>query len=137
MGIDAVDSEHDEWSGEDGAGSPAAGPAGPEQKPPCEDRRGTRLEGGEGEMWVVNAAEELDHGRMEKERERGVREGEVVVGNLTEGEAPGRVEKEAEVPEDGDAGVLPEREGSGRERERGGADTIAGAPPRSFGHAEL
>ena len=62
-------------------------------------------------------------------------EGEVAVGELAERDAEAGVEEVAEVPEDGDAGVLPEGEGGGKEEERGGDEGRARATCRSCTHA--
>ena len=55
-------------------------------------------------------------------------EGKVTVGNLAEGDAVAGVEQVAEVPEDGYAGVLPEGEGGGGEKEEGGGEGVAETP---------
>lgn len=73
-------------------------------------------------MREVDAAEDADNGGVEEEGERRVGEGEVAVRKLVERDAEAGVEEVAEVPEDGDAGVLPEGEGGGKEEERGGSE---------------
>jgi hypothetical protein len=68
----------------------------------------------------VDAAGQLDNRSLNEEGERGVGEREVAVWDLAEGDPVGAVEDIAEVPENGDVGVLPENDGGGcGEEERG------------------
>jgi len=72
----------------------------------------------EGEDVVeVHAAGKAQDGGLEQKGQRRMDEGEVAVGMLAERDALAAVQQVAEVPEDGEAGVLPEDEGGGGEEE--------------------
>ena len=65
----------------------------------------------------VHAAGKAQDGGLEQKGQRRMDEGEVAVGMLAERDALAAVQQVAEVPEDGEAGVLPEDEGGGGEEE--------------------
>ena len=85
-------------------------------------------------MGEVDAAEDADDERVDEKGERRVGEGEGLVGKLAEGESVAGVKQEADVPEDGNAGVLPEGKGGRGEEERGGGEGVADVPFTGFVH---
>jgi hypothetical protein len=135
--VDAVDAEEDERGGEECGDEECAFGERLEQAEedaPREEGGETRFEGGAEDVRENGAAEDADDGGVQEKGERRVGEREVAVGELVERDAEAGVEEVAEVPEDGDAGVLPEGEGSGKEEERGGGGR-ADATCRSCTHS--
>ncbi len=88
------------------------------------------FEGGADDVGWVDAAKDADDGCVEEKCEWGVGEGEVAVGELAEADAVAGVEQVADVPEDSDAGILPEGKGGGGEEEQGSGDGVAEATCR-------
>ncbi len=104
------------------------------------DAPGEQRCGGSGEccvedVGIVDTAGELDDCGLGDEGEGCVGEGQVFVEELMEADAVGGVEQEADVPEDGDARVLPKREGGGREEEDQASDGVACLPDSGVGRA--
>jgi len=125
MGVDAVDTEEDERGGEQsGDEEGAAGERRElaEKDAPGEESCEACFKGGAEKVRERNAAEDADERGVKEEGEGRVGEGEVAVGELAERDAEAGVEQVAEVPEDGDASVLPESEGGGGEKQRGGGE---------------
>jgi hypothetical protein len=137
VGVDAVDAQDDERSCKQRGEEPGA--IGQrfqqgEEEAPGEEGCGSSLECGADEVGIVDAAEEADDEGMDEKGERRVGEGEVAVGELAERDAVAGVKQVGDVPEDGNAGVLPEGEGGRGEEERGGGEGVAKPPCRACGH---
>ena len=108
-----------------------------EEDAPGEEGCGAGFQCGAENVGVVDAAEDADDGGVEKKDKRRVGEGEVAVGELAEADAEAAVEEIADVPEGGDAGVLPEGEGGSREEECGGGEGVAESACRGCVHARI
>jgi hypothetical protein len=101
----------------------------PKEDAPGEEGCGTCFKCGAEDVGEVDPAEDSNDRSVEEEGEGCVGEGKVAVGKLAQADAVAAVEQVADVPQDGDTGVLPEGEGGGGDEERGGGEYIA-EPPR-------
>ena len=86
---------------------------------------------------VVDAAKDLNDGGVQEIVERWMDEGDVSERHLPQTEAVAAIEEVADVPESGDAGVLPEGEGGGGEKKRGSGESVAAAACRGCVHLAI
>ncbi len=131
VGEDAVDAQHGEWRGQQEGDWPRDDDAG------AQDVEGDAPgeHGGEGsgssgveDLVEVDAAGEAEDGSLQQKCQRWVDEGEVAIGMLAERHAGAAIEQVAEVPDDGEAGVLPEHERGGGKKEQRGREYVASRP---------
>jgi hypothetical protein len=68
------------------------------------------------------------NGRLDEEGQRRMDDGEVAIRSLAEGDTPAGVKQVAQIPKDGDLGVLPEDEACCDEEQHGGRNSVAASP---------